>query len=1399
VKRSHLAALLLWTALCGLFFLTIIAGLERLPASDFTDQFHTFASFQAREMAQGRLPLWSPHSFGGIPFVADPQSAVFYLPRWLTILVSMPGELPLYALELEAIFHIWLAGVFTYMLAYSVTSHTLAGLLAAIVFALGGYLTSYPLQQLAILETIVWLPLVLFLLRRGVSSANDPVNSSTVPWFVGAGLTLALSFTAGHPQTFVHISYLAAAYYLFLSIRARWRWTWILLMGVLTITLAFLVSAPAWLPAVRYASHTLRSDVGYDFVSSGQPMLHFVQSLVPGSITQWSPEYLGIAGLAFMLIAVTARHASSDQKAESVFWATTLLLALWISLGDAGVLFQLVYRVAPGFSLFRRQERLLGIATLSGAMLAAQGLALWLKYEGGIHRRQVRKLAYGLGVAFLVVAFVLLAAWPKVEEGWQPTLIRQIVIAALVLGLLFFRRWPRAQALLLILLITADLYAVSLKSIQRQPNTPAGFWQHPEWLDDLEADYGQDGPARIDTRSRFWANAGELYGWEDVSGISPLRPAVLERLDELPRKIRLSLLNVSHVIAWEPENDELLTPLFDLQEGLDPDRPIWAMVYRVEPTLPRAWMTYRSVITPDAESAFRRMKEPDFDPAAEVVLHTDVAGISSVQQPTEATPPEVTVQSNNPGSSDIHIMTEAPGFLVISEWFYPGWQAKLDGERVPIHPANYAFQTVLVPPGDHVVELRYKPPEVVAGITISLFALLAAVLLVRFWRPVVTKASTERRVRGLPKLPVPDLSKLSSSGLNRLPWLWLILAVILFGFSLRIYRLDWQELRGDEAFSYLFASQPAAGIIPDLLGDGDPHSPFHYLMLHGWMDLSGDSEFALRYISVMAGVLAIALMFQLGRQVDGIRLGMLLALLVAVSQSLVWVAQDVRNQYVLALMFALLATVVFARTLKKSNWKLWVLYAVACAATVYSHYYGLFALIGHGAYLVLMPATRKQWLAWIASVTGAVLLFLPWLVVMLPPLLEAGQLGEPSTPNLTRHLVTVGVELATGSALENRLARWLFVGLLLICVAGIRYLWRRQRAWTGLLLVWLLSAALGIYLVRFSRATFNAFYIVVAAPAWWTFIGLGILALWRRSDGRVRTVGILTLSITMLIAVFSLVNYYYDEKYSRSLGYREMAAQLAFHASPNDIFVAHYPDPSFDYYLRDVPLPRTMQPATYQDTGRQTDQDLAELAGQYDRLWFVPAHRSNWDPEDVAFRWLDYNSLLERETTHRRLTLSAYRPLSGANMVLSSLNSPIDDLLQLEGAYITVNGEPTGLSDGAPIQLQSEDTVEVSLVWEALSEIPADYTIFVHLLDGDGRLVAQHDGVPASGTRPTKAWIEGERILDKHRITMPSDFTGGSGSLVVGLYDSNTIERILFDDGRDHVPVAEVRFVVGLP
>lgn len=162
---SDIAVIVLLLVLCPLFFWPIITpnDLNRasFPKGDFSEHYYAFAFYKASELTAGRLPLWNPYVYGGHPFLADPQSAIFYPPGLLTVLIAGPRGFPLIALEGEAILHFFLASLFTYLFARRILRSRLGSLIAAIVFTYGGYLTAYPSLQLSILEVDIWLPLIL--------------------------------------------------------------------------------------------------------------------------------------------------------------------------------------------------------------------------------------------------------------------------------------------------------------------------------------------------------------------------------------------------------------------------------------------------------------------------------------------------------------------------------------------------------------------------------------------------------------------------------------------------------------------------------------------------------------------------------------------------------------------------------------------------------------------------------------------------------------------------------------------------------------------------------------------------------------------------------------------------------------------------------------------------------------------------------------------------------------------------------------------------------------------------------------------------------------------------------------------------------------------------------------
>ena len=169
--------------------------------------------------------------------------------------------------------------------------------------------------------------------------------------------------------------------------------------------------------------------------------------------------------------------------------------------------------------------------------------------------------------------------------------------------------------------------------------------------------------------------------------------------------------------------------------------------------------------------------------------------------------------------------------------------------------------------------------------------------------------------------------------------------------------------------------------------------------------------------------------------------------------------------------------------------------------------------------------------------------------------------------------------------------------------------------------------------------------------------------------------------------------------------------------------------------------------------------------------------------------WLADNTLLEQQTDYSRLTLEAYRPKQAIAEIIQPLSATTRNNIRLDGVHLTLDGQP--IEDRNPLALHTGQTVDVTLVWQGLETMDESYTAFVHLLDENGALAAQHDGIPGNGNRPTTTWIPGEQVLDTHTLIVSEGYSG-NGRLIAGLYGTETLEREQFDTGDDFVLITEI-------
>jgi len=110
----------------------------------------------------------------------------------------------------------------------------------------------------------------------------------------------------------------------------------------------------------------------------------------------------------------------------------------------------------------------------------------------------------------------------------------------------------------------------------------------------------------------------------------------------------------------------------------------------------------------------------------------------------------------------------------------------------------------------------------------------------------------------------------------------------------------------------------------------------------------------------------------------------------------------------------------------------------------------------------------------------------------------------------------------------------------------------------------------------------------------------------------------------------------------------------------------------------------------------------------------------------------------------------------------------------------------------SPATVRPGETLRLTLFWQARQWIAQDYTVFVHLLDAQGKLWGQHDGPPQEGVLPTSAWIPGELLRDEHILTVDAQAPAGDYRLAIGLYDPATLKRLPVFDAQGRLLGEEV-------
>ncbi len=678
-------------------------------ATDLTITHWPAVAFNIRTMRQnGQVPLWRTTIASGGPWTANPQSWLFYPPTWLFFL--LPINLTFNLLLLA---HLILAALATYAFGRQALGLTSSGaILAGLAFALAPWLSAHlAAGHVNIALALAWLPIALIGSHR----------AATTGVFQGALLSGVAWVAAlfNHPQIAAFTATLTIAWFLLAastrdSAVSRKRLAALLLAMpaiALPLSAALLIPLAEALPYLSRSALTLEEAGAFSL-----PWTHLLTILIP--TYGGEPEQVIYVGLPVAMLVASGFALKRDRAAW--FLAITAALATIFVLGTNAALFRLLFRLVPGLSWLRVPPRAWLLVAFSLALLAGRGLdALAHPHLAASTRRRVALFSS----AVLVIGLTLAGGSALLHKPIPPAVWAIATLVVLAVICLFLRARSRLRpgpfVAASLLLVVADLGLVRAAWTEMRSPVDAFSWgaEAAEYLAGLPGtfrvysptyslpqhvavDHGlylADGvdPFQLAHYADFLAVAG---GYE-ADGYSPTLPPRLDDADALPDAVQLGLLNVGYVasgFAIEAEGLALRTQVGE------------TFIYENEQVLPRAFVVSRE--KPQIGEDIRLSYPIEAKPA----------------QISAYTPNRITVQAD----------TETPGLLVFSEVWYPGWQARVDGNDAPVWRVEGVLRGVYVRAGSHTVELRYRPWTVWAGLATSGLTglLLLAYAAIRPWR-----------------------------------------------------------------------------------------------------------------------------------------------------------------------------------------------------------------------------------------------------------------------------------------------------------------------------------------------------------------------------------------------------------------------------------------------------------------------------------------------------------------------------------------------------------------------------------------------------------------------------------------------------------------------------------------
>jgi Bacterial membrane protein YfhO len=722
-------------------------------------QLNPWAHVTSAELHAGRAPLWNPYEAAGAPLAANMASAAFD-----PLLLPVNLHPTILWWDITFLLVLGFNGIATFVLARVVGLRRWAALAAGVIYGLSGFF--FRSSNNSFFRVHLYLPLVLLavewvLRRRGLL----PI--------VGLGAAVAGCVLVGMPEPTLIILTVSAIYALVrLSTGPRVESRGATL-GRLAIGggIGLLLAAPLLGPFAEYLGQakTFKQGAG-SLHDPGVNVLNWAAPKIQGNGWVGTRDWVGGAAV----VAAIAGVASPARMRRHCGWAFLVAGAV-LALKIYGAPVVSVLGHLPGGSQTLWNSWGTPEVALPLALLA--GIGIESVFTGDLNRR----LFFGwLAAGLLVVGYFVVADRQHLQLG-SGAFIGGWAFAALAGGVVIVAaalwRHPRWSGVLVVAVILAELLLLAPRGFYAPRANP---YPRQGWITRLTALAPSPGTARIfSTDGLLFPNTAGVYGLADLRVVDAV---YVERYFRYFQTF-VSPGTVDRWMATGPTEGVpsiFDNPMFDLMgaryfaqkhpfPAVDPSYRVVAradgvLIYENTAADPRAFVVHQVHVAADENATVAYLKRgstrardgsvrPAMNPRRQAVAEaSSLPRGTNDPRCTQAAGDVARIVHYDSSRVTIDVHTACPGLVVLSDTYFPGWNATVNGHGASVLPTDLAFRGIPVPAGHSTIELRYQPSTFRDGLVAALVAIvglvLAAALLARSRRRGGAHAS-----RGQPTVP----------------------------------------------------------------------------------------------------------------------------------------------------------------------------------------------------------------------------------------------------------------------------------------------------------------------------------------------------------------------------------------------------------------------------------------------------------------------------------------------------------------------------------------------------------------------------------------------------------------------------------------------------------------------